>query len=229
MLVRAAQGLAQAGVEGIVVTAPAERVPEFTALLTPLPDHPAMPIEVVAGGVSRQASVAAGLAALPALAQRCGLDVEDTSVVLVHDAARCLTPVAMIERVIAAVERGCEAVIPSLAVTDTIKQVAFDESASQDSSEDRYVVATPDRSALVSVQTPQGFRWATLQAAHEGGGERAAHEGTAATDDAGLVEAMGVRVHVVDGDGMAMKITTAKDLVFIEAMMKELRGRQSTE
>ncbi|WP_254873020.1 2-C-methyl-D-erythritol 4-phosphate cytidylyltransferase [Schaalia sp. Marseille-Q2122] len=174
------------------------------------------------------------MAALPALAQRHGLTLEDASVVLVHDAARCLTPAVMIRRVIDAVERGCEAVIPALAVTDTVKQVASEEELSEESAseralESRYVVATPDRSALVSVQTPQGFRWATLQAAHEAGRERAAHEGTAATDDASLVEAMGGRVHVVDGDGMAMKITTSKDLIFIEATMKVLSRRREQD
>lgn len=227
MLVRAAQGLADAGVAGIVVTAPAERIDDFSNLVTPLPGHPDLPVEVVAGGASRQASVAAGMAALPALAQRCGATLGDSSVVLVHDAARCLTPPVMIERVIAAVKDGCEAVIPALAVTDTVKQVASAHSDSPAGTEPRYVVATPDRSTLVSVQTPQGFRWSTLQAAHEAGRERGAQEGTAATDDAGLVEAMGGRVHVVEGDGMALKITTTKDLLFVEAMMKVLERRHN--
>lgn len=236
MLVRAAQGLAQAGVVGIVVTAPADRVDEFSALLVPLPEFPDTPVEVVAGGASRQASVAAGMAALPDLAQRCGRTLEDSSVVLVHDAARCLTPASMIRRVIEAVEDGCATVIPALAVTDTVKQVrtdsavgsiasaspAADADPSGAAAHSRYVVATPDRSSLVSVQTPQGFQWATLQAAHEAGRERAAHEGTAATDDAGLVEAMGGRVHVVEGDGMAMKITTSKDLMILEGLMRIL-------
>lgn len=218
MLVRAAQGLAEAGVAGIVVTAPTDHIEEFVSLLSPLPGYPDTPVEVVAGGASRQASVAAGMSALPALAEGNGLALEDTSVVLVHDAARCFTPPGMIRRVIEAVEHGCIAVIPALAVTDTVKQVrveaAADGAATPDS---RYVVATPDRSTLVSVQTPQGFQWATLLAAHEGGRERSAQESTAATDDAALVEAMGGRVHVVEGDGMAMKITTSKDLAYAEA------------
>lgn len=220
MLVRAAQGLADAGVGGIVVTAPADRVEEFAHLLTPLPGYPDAVIEVVAGGASRQASVAAGMDALPALAQRCGLELEDSSVVLVHDAARCFTPPGMIRRVIEAVEQGCVAVIPALAVTDTVKQVSVEAVAqAADTPENRYVVATPDRSTLVSVQTPQGFQWATLCAAHECGRARAAQESTAATDDAALVEAMGERVHVVEGDGLAMKITTSKDLAYAEAVI----------
>lgn len=230
MLVHAAQSLAEAGVEGIVVTAPADRVAEFSELLTPLPGHPSTPVEVVAGGASRQASVAAGMGALPALAQRHFLTLEDSSVVLVHDAARCYTPADMIRRVIDAVQHGCTAVIPALAVTDTVKQVSTEAAAdTDDTSEGRYVVATPDRSTLVSVQTPQGFQWATLLAAHEAGRERAAHDGTAATDDAGLVEAMGGRVHVVEGDGMAMKITTSKDLAFIEAASKILDRHSESE
>lgn len=233
MLVRAAQGLAAAGVAGIVVTAPADRIDEFTTLLTPLPDYPDMPVEVVSGGVSRQASVAAGMAALPAFAQDCGLVLDDTSIVLVHDAARCLTPAGMIRRVIDAVTNGCAAVIPALAVTDTVKRVSTEVEAeavggASTASGNRYVVDTLDRSTLVSVQTPQGFQWATLLAAHEAGREHAVHEGTAATDDAGLVEAMGGRVHVVEGDAMAMKITTAMDLAFVEAVRSILHRHFGT-
>ncbi|WP_374971454.1 2-C-methyl-D-erythritol 4-phosphate cytidylyltransferase [Terrabacter sp. BE26] len=141
-------------------------------------------VTVVVGGAERGDSVAAGLAEL-------GDAVE---IVLVHDAARCLTPVAVFDRVVAAVRDGAAAVVPGTAVVDTVKQVDLDG----------YVVATPERSTLRAVQTPQGFRRDVLERAHAGG--------SAATDDAGLVERLGERVLVVDGDPLALKVTTPADL-----------------
>lgn len=144
----------------------------------------AAPVTVVPGGAERGDSVAAGLAAL-------GDDVE---VVLVHDAARCLTPVEVFDRVVAAVRAGAVAVVPGVVVVDTIKQVDADG----------LVVGTPERSALRAVQTPQGFRRETLERAHA--------VSSAATDDAGLVERLGERVLVVEGDQRALKVTTPADL-----------------
>ncbi len=141
-------------------------------------------LEVVAGGAERGDSVAAGLAALDA----------SVDVVLVHDAARCLTPPAVFARVVAAVEDGAVAVVPGTPVVDTVKQV--DASGR--------VVATPDRAALRAVQTPQGFRRDVLARAHAVSSE--------ATDDAGLVERLGEPVLVVDGDRLAFKVTTPDDL-----------------
>jgi len=141
-------------------------------------------VSVVVGGVERGDSVAAGLRALP-------LEVD---IVLVHDAARCLTPVEVFDRVVAAVVGGAVAVVPGTAVVDTIKQV----------DEGGLVVGTPERSALRAVQTPQGFRRDVLERAHA--------VSSAATDDAGLVERLGERVLVVQGDVRALKVTTAGDL-----------------
>lgn len=141
-------------------------------------------VAVVGGGVERSDSVAAGLAALPA----------DVDIVLVHDAARCLTPVAVFERVVAAVRTGAPAVVPGIPVVDTIKSV---DAAG-------LVVDTPARSTLRAIQTPQGFRREVLEQAHALGGT--------ATDDAALVERLGEPVLVVDGDPRALKVTTAHDL-----------------
>ncbi len=126
LLRRAAAGLIASGaVSHIVVTAPAEEVDRFRAELEGLPDGSAQDeagrwggIEVVAGSPrSRQASVALGLtAALAAVPQ--------ADVVVVHDAARALTPPEVTQRVIAAVRAGHEAVVPALPVTDTVKEVA---------------------------------------------------------------------------------------------------------
>ena len=137
----------------------------------------------VGGGTTRSESVRAGLAAVPA----------EATVICVHDAARPLATPELYRRAVAAVVGGADAAIPGIAVTDTIKVV-----------EGRRVVATPDRSTLVAVQTPQAFRAAVLRAAHDG-------EPTA-TDDAALVEAAGGTVVVVEGDARNLKITEPGDL-----------------
>lgn len=166
----------------IVIVAPASHLREAGALVS---GHPrAADVSVVAGGAERTQSVSAGLAALR----------DDIDVVLVHDAARCLAPASLFDRVVASVRAGHDAVVPGLSVTDTIKQV---------DGQGR-VVATPERSTLRAVQTPQGFRRAVLVEAHAAGLE--------ATDDAALVERLGGTVTVVDGDDLAFKVTTASDL-----------------
>lgn len=140
---------------------------------------------VVEGGPTRQASVSACLAAVPAA----------YPIILVHDAARPFASPELIERVAAAVRDGRDAVVPVLPVVDTIKHV--DESG--------VVVATLDRSVLRVVQTPQGFRREVIEAAHAAATDE--H-----TDDAGLVEKIGVSVFCVPGEEQAMKITRPSDL-----------------
>ena len=186
----AARGLRAGGVGTIVVTAPAASLDEFRAGIADIGG-----VEVVAGSDrSRQASVALGLAAL---GQR-----NEGDVVLVHDAARPLTPAQVTARVIDAVHAGAGAVIPVLPVTDTLKSV--DASG--------VVTGTPRRADMVAVQTPQGFRWDVLMRAHEAGASLGADEAVAATDDAGLVEAIGAVVHTVAGDERSLKVTRPLDL-----------------
>ena len=186
----AARGLRAGGVGTIVVTAPAASLDEFRAGIADIGG-----VEVVAGSDrSRQASVALGLAAL---GQR-----NEGDVVLVHDAARPLTPAQVTARVIDAVRAGAGAVIPVLPVTDTLKSV--DASG--------VVTGTPRRADMVAVQTPQGFRWDVLMRAHEAGASLGADEAVAATDDAGLVEAIGAVVHTVAGDERSLKVTRPLDL-----------------
>ncbi|MHB1064801.1 MAG: 2-C-methyl-D-erythritol 4-phosphate cytidylyltransferase [Georgenia sp.] len=207
LVVRAAQGLALARCLSIVViTVPPHEVRGFTALF-PAGYVPGtqLPAVIVPGGSTRQASVAAGLAALGA----------DVDVVLVHDAARCLTPAALIRDVEAAVRAGHPAVVPALPVTDTVKRVGPADAAGAEPVED-----TLDRGALRAVQTPQGFDRALLERAHAVGGARAADEQTAASDDAGLVEALGERVWVIPGHERAMKITTARDLALATVLLE---------
>jgi len=144
----------------------------------------------VSGGVTRAESVRAGLAAVP-------LDVD---IVVVHDAARPLADDALFRLVIHAVTDGVDGAIPALAVSDTIKRV-----------DDGRVIATVPRDDLVSVQTPQAFRAATLRAAHAGGAE--------GTDDAALVEAVGGTVVIVAGNASNLKVTGPEDLMLVRALL----------
>ena len=172
-------------VRDVVVVAPGLYVAHAAALLS---DE----VTTIAGGPTRQASVSFGLAAV----------ATDIDTVLVHDVARPFVPVEVVDRVLAALAEGADAVVPTRPVTDTIKPV----------DEDGAVVATLDRSELRVVQTPQGFRRAVLEAAH------AAGVGRNFTDDAALVEAHGGQVAVVDGADEAFKITRPWDLALAEAV-----------
>ncbi|WP_256838111.1 2-C-methyl-D-erythritol 4-phosphate cytidylyltransferase [Ornithinimicrobium faecis] len=191
----------------VVVVAPSDRMPELTAAvdltgvdLTSAGAGQAR-VTVVAGGAERSDSVAAGLAALP----------PGVGIVLVHDAARALTPPAVFERVVEAVRHGHSAVVPALPVTDTIKMVDARD----------HVVSTPDRNALRAVQTPQGFLRETLERAH--------HEaGGSVTDDAGLVESLGDAVFVVAGDPRSRKITDAEDLAVVESWLSTTPAQGAT-
>jgi 2-C-methyl-D-erythritol 4-phosphate cytidylyltransferase len=174
----------------VVVAAPADSVVAVRDLLSSVSGH--VQVLVVAGGASRQASVAAALAAVP----------DRYDIVLVHDAARALAPPELVERVAAAVRAGHPAVIPALPVVDTIKHV-------QSNGE---VMATLDRSALRAVQTPQGFLRSVLVEAHAAAVDD--H-----TDDAGMAEKLGVRVWTVAGEESALKITRPFDLAIAELLL----------
>lgn len=178
----------------VVVAAPAGSEDDVAALLAGLG------ATVVAGGAERQDSVAAGLAALP----------PDVDLVLVHDAARALVPASVVAAVVTALGEGAEAVVPVLPVADTVKRVDGDG----------LVTATVPRDGLRAVQTPQGFRRAVLEAAHR---SSAASTATA-TDDASMVEALGVPVRTVPGDPEAFKVTTAFDLLVAEAVIRGARA-----
>lgn len=143
-------------------------------------------VTVVTGGETRTDSVRAGLGALPG----------GTTAVLIHDAARALTPVAVFDRVLDALKSGAEGVVPQIAVVDTLISVDRSSMATGDAM---------DRSALGAVQTPQGFHAASLIAAYE------AIEGDF-TDDAAVLRAAGHEVVAVDGDAMSFKITYPADL-----------------
>ncbi|MEX2503542.1 MAG: 2-C-methyl-D-erythritol 4-phosphate cytidylyltransferase [Egicoccus sp.] len=191
LLHHALAGLAAAGLPpAVVVHTPDERA-AFEAATADVEVAALVP-----GGDSRTASVAAGLAALG-----------DVEVVLVHDAARALTPASVIRAVADAITDDVVAAAPGLPVSDTLKRV-----------DGATVVATVSRDGLVAVQTPQGFTRQALLTAHAAGGD--------ATDDLALVEQaitdgrLQGRVVVVAGHAAAMKITYEPDLLVAEAMLR---------
>ncbi len=140
----------------------------------------------VIGGATRHASVFCGLKALV---------VHEPDAVLVHDAARPFVSADLINRVIEGLNQA-DAVIPVIAVTDTVKKVV-----------DGFVQQTIDREILKRVQTPQGFDFQILYSLHQ----RFQNQPTF-TDDAGLFEAAGLPVYCAQGDKKNIKITTSEDL-----------------
>lgn len=191
VLRHALRGVFAAPTAQVVVVVPAARVGDaWTEVREAAGDRREL-ATVVAGGESRQQSVKAGLDAV----------WPDVDFVLVHDAARALTPPAVFERVIAALVGGEEAVLPVLPVVDTVKRV-----------DGPSVVASVDRTELAAAQTPQGFRIEVLRAALlEADREH--------TDDAAAVQAAGRTVVTVAGDERAFKITTPPDLERARALV----------
>ncbi len=165
----------------LIVAAPADALDEASAQLAQVDAE----IHIVAGGEHRQESVANALRMVP----------EDVSIVLVHDAARPLVPVEVIQNVVAAIRNGAKAVIPVLSLVDTIKRV----------NNNGIAIETVDRNQLRRVQTPQGFDRATLDLAYQ-------NPEVVATDDAGLMDALGIPVLTVAGDERSLKITTMSDV-----------------
>lgn len=196
MLLRAARAFAAApSVGGIVAVVPADRVGVARQILGGVRKLR----DVLAGGERRQDSVLAGLQAVPP-----GFD----DVVLVHDAARPLVEVALIEEVArAAGERG--AALPVLPLVDTVKRVRDDQ-----------VVETLDRSVLAAAQTPQGFRVSVLSRAYQ----RAFRDGVTLTDEAMAVERLGEEVVAVAGSPRNRKLTTPEDLAWAEDLLRSEGG-----
>ncbi len=178
----------------VVVVAPEERLDEVRTRYARRAAAASVTLDVAPGGLTRQQSVANGLAVLPHVVET----------VLVHDAARPLTPSAVFDEVAAAVRARGHGIVPGLHVVDTIKRV---------DAEGR-VLETVDRSELAAMQTPQGFPRAALEEAYS----RAEGE---YTDDAALVAATGLAVEVVPGDARAFKITVPADLHRAEQLVAE--------
>jgi 2-C-methyl-D-erythritol 4-phosphate cytidylyltransferase/2-C-methyl-D-erythritol 2,4-cyclodiphosphate synthase len=178
----------------LVLVVPEGRVDAARDAIAPLADAVGAPLDVVAGGLSRQDSVARGVALLPHLV--------DT--VLVHDAARPLTPSLVFDEVVQAVRARGHGIVPAIDVVDTIKRV----------DPGRRVIETVDRTTLVAVQTPQGFPRGALDRAY-------ASAGAEFTDDAALVASIGLVVDAVPGDARSFKITVPADLHRAEQLVRE--------
>jgi 2-C-methyl-D-erythritol 4-phosphate cytidylyltransferase len=148
-------------------------------------------VACVTGGATRAESVAAALAEVP----------EEALVVLVHDAARPLVDSALIERLLDPLGEGFDGVVPVLPVADTLKRVR-----------DGTVEETVAREGLVAAQTPQAFLAPILRRAFS-------QELAGAPDCATLVERVGGRVAVVEGDPRLQKITTPADLALVESWL----------
>ena len=184
------------GIERIVLVAPAGFGPALGDLkgLLDGPTARRLPIEVVAGGATRQASVRAGLAAVPRAAPA----------IVVHDAARPFASPELFSRVVAKILAAGDApdgVVPALPCHDTVKRVR-----------EATIVETLLREELFLAQTPQAFDADALRRSHGLAVERSLE----ATDDAMLLEAAGYRVVVIPGEHANMKITTAEDLARAE-------------
>ena len=199
LLERSVRALLASGVvdEVIVLVSP-DMEPEAARIIGRIDTAGAAPIRLVHGGSERADSVWAGLQAIP----------DDDAVVLIHDAARALTPPTMVRRVTERILQGAPAAVPVVPVADTIKEVAADA-----------VVSTPDRSRLRAVQTPQAFRLSALRQANLD--YWAEQPEFTATDDASLMEWHGERVATVPGDTLAFKITTPIDLTLAHALTEE--------
>ena len=178
--------LAAGGVTEVVVVVGDGLQDVFAEALADAP----IPWRLVVGGVTRQESVARGIAALP-----------EGEVVLVHDAARPLVPAEVVRGVVEAVRSGAPAVIPVVPMSDTIRQVGDAGSV------------VVDRSGLRAVQTPQGFARDVLVTAH------VAAAGKDYADDAAVCEASGYEVVLVPGSREALKITEPYDLAVAEAIV----------
>ncbi len=181
----AVDGLRAGGVAEVVVSAPAGRVAEFADAL-------GGDVRVVEGGATRTDSVRAALTAIG----------DGPGAVLVHDAARPLTPPDVVARVLDALAAGAPAVVPVLPVVDTT--VVVDPGG--------LVTGALPRETLRRVQTPQGFGRSVLIRAYD-----RLPPGADLTDDAAVVHTIGVRVATVPGDERAAKITVAGDLDLAES------------
>ena len=153
------------------------------------------PFQVVIGGSERQYSIANALKVVP----------DNCDVVLVHDAARPLISIKIIDEVIeiAKIYGGAVAAVPE---KNTIKVI----------DSENFVVDTPPRAQLVSIQTPQGFRREIIMKAYE----QAERDGFLGTDDSSLVERLGYKVKIVQSDYKNIKITTPEDILIAEALLR---------
>ncbi len=194
MIVRTVRAFQQCGaIADIVIVTRPDLIRSISALCAQM-DKVRM---VVAGGQSRQESVALGLNALP----------KGVELAAVHDGARPLITDAVIDRTVRAAN-SYGAAAPAVPVKDTIKVVRGG-----------LVTDTPDRASLQAVQTPQVFDFDLLRGALK----KAAEDAAAVTDDCSAVERLGMAVKIVEGDERNLKVTTPMDLKIAEMLLEEMK------
>jgi 2-C-methyl-D-erythritol 4-phosphate cytidylyltransferase len=155
---------------------------------------------VLAGGKERQDSIWEGLKKVPS----------DCGIVIIHDGARPLVTRRLIESSIEAAQRY-GAVVTAIPLKDTVKLV----------SREREVIETPVRHTLMTIQTPQAFRFDVIRKAYE----KAYRDGFYGTDDSSLVERIGIKVRVIPGTYENLKITTPEDLLLAEVLLKQRKNK----
>lgn len=193
--------------KGLVLVVPPDRV---ESLAEEVSEHVEIDFAVVAGGARRQDSVRLGVAALEELFDES--ELADVDVIAVHDGARPLVESDLVLAVVqAAQEFGAAlAAVPAL---DTVKEV----------SSDHFVFDTPDRRHMWQAQTPQCFRRELIRRAHD----LAVEENVTATDDAALVESLGLPVRVVRGGRWNLKVTEPSDLAVARTVLALRRDAEA--
>lgn len=179
----------------VVLVLPSEDASNPPAFLSASSPSASCALTIVAGGAHRGESVRAGLSAL----------CRECTVVLVHDGARPFIDHTVLQAVIGFARSG-EGAVPAVPLSDTLKEASATDST--------LIRRTHPRARLWRAQTPQGFPRAVLEEAHA----RAARDGHRATDDAALVEAMGVPVRLVPDSCRNLKVTTPEDLALAELL-----------
>ena len=181
-------------IDKLIIAAAPDEVEIVKKMLQKIADL--KPFQVVAGGSERQYSIANALKFID----------DDCEVILVHDAARPMVTVETIDKVVDMAKLH-GAAIAAVKEKNTIKIV----------NDDDFVIDTPPRSTLVSVQTPQGFRKEIILKAYE----QAKIDNFLGTDDSSLVERLGYKVKIVQSDYKNIKLTTPEDIIIAEAFLKE--------
>lgn len=203
LVARSAQALVAGGCTDLVIVIAEGLQPDFEAELAIV----SVPVHYALGGERRQDSVVNGLAVLSEIPE-----LDGCRVVLVHDAARALVPAHVVSTVIATVQAGASAVIPVIAMIDSVRR---DHSVAGG-----HGSSIVDRSELRLVQTPQGFDRQVLLASHATAVERELE----VTDDAAVCEACGHDVVLVAGSRDALKITDPHDVLVAEAICHQREG-----
>ena len=202
----------------VVITAPSAQVEAFGRAMAEATIPPDVTVAVVAGGETRQESVAAGVAELMSHSPR-------PTIILVHDAARAFMPAEPMRVAIGAIEAGADGAVPIVPLVDTVVAVP---------GADGSLGLAVDRSALRAAQTPQAFRASALLDAHTRGAAAkdasapdAADQGAEVTDDASLVRRYGYRVVATEGHPWGFKVTIPGDLALAAYVAKLTQGAAS--